>query len=351
MNGDNVLSSGFTLAIEKVNGWGEGFYLILPNLVVGAVLLALFCLIALGVSRAVRAYFARKDRIDLGRMLSGFAFWTLVTLGFLVVMTIVIPSLKPVDLLASLGFGSIAFGFAFKDILQNWLAGLLILLRLPFRRGDQIVVNGAEGTVQAIEPRATILRTYDGRDIVIPNTTIYTNTVTINTSHAYRRVELDFTVGYAYDIRYMTEIIRAALEPIGQIRPDPPVQILCWELGATSLGIKIRWWIESERSAEIISRARVVQAIKEAFDANDIDPTDPQLVFYQQAGKPPLAAEQPGSGGTAEIAPLAKSPKAAPARTAPPPDVPLSPGDPENERPKIESKAETLLPEDGPRPV
>src|SRR5690606_4731416 len=72
------------------------------------------------------------------------------------------------------------------------------------------------------------------------------------------------------------------IEPIEEVLTDPPPQILCWELGATSLGVRVRWWIDSERAQEIVSRARVVQAIKEAFDANDIDPTDPQLIYYQE---------------------------------------------------------------------
>ena len=90
------------------------------------------------------------------------------------VATIVFPSVKPADLLATLGIGSVAIGFAFKDILQNWLSGLLILWRQPFRPGDQIVSGGHEGTVEHIEARATLIRTYDGQRVVIPNSDIYT---------------------------------------------------------------------------------------------------------------------------------------------------------------------------------
>ena len=218
---NNIATSGFSLALEKLNSWSADFYLMLPNIGVGVVFLILFVALAMGLRRGMSMYFSRKDRRDLGRLVSDFLFWLTILLGVLIFLTIIIPSLKPVDILSSLGFGSLAFGFAFKDILQNWLAGLLILLRLPFRRGDQIQVEGAEGTVQAIEPRATILRTYDGRDIVIPNTTIYTNTVTIHTSQPTRRVELDFTVGYAYDFRHMSTIIQKAIAPIEEIIKDP----------------------------------------------------------------------------------------------------------------------------------
>lgn len=331
------IHSGFSLAADKVRSWTADFYAMLPNLVVGIVILALFVFAAKGVHRLALAYFKRRARPDLGRLVADFGFWGMILLGVLVMLTIVIPSLKPVDILGGLGFGSLAFGFAFKDILQNWLAGLLILLRLPFRRGDQISVAGMEGTVQAIEPRATIIRTYDGRDVVIPNTTIYTNTVTIHTSQKTRRTEIDITVGYDHDIAHISGIIEQAMKPLQEVMDEPPPQILCWDLGSTSLGLKIRWWIKSEKAQEIVSRARVVQAIKEAFAANDIDPTDPQLIFYQSAVKENAAPfESRNAGASAKIGRVVETP--------PPPEMAISPHDPEADKPKLDDKDETLLP-------
>ncbi|MEX5538851.1 mechanosensitive ion channel domain-containing protein, partial [Pseudomonas syringae] len=87
---------------------------------------------------------------------------------------IAIPGFTPGQLMSALGIGSVAIGFAFKDIFQNLLSGILILLSEPFRIGDAIVCNGLEGTVEDIQIRATTLRSYDGRRLVIPNATVYT---------------------------------------------------------------------------------------------------------------------------------------------------------------------------------
>jgi small-conductance mechanosensitive channel len=333
---DNSFTTGFALALQTLHNWSLTLYAMLPNIVAGIMVLGLFALIAFALRKTTLRYFRRRNRYDLGRIVSNCAFWLMMAVGVLVVLTIILPSLQPVDMLSSLGLGSLAIGFAFKDILQNWLAGLLILLRLPFRRGDQVRVGEVEGTVQRIEPRATLIRTYDGRDVVMPNTTIYTNPIIIQTSQEVRRVEIDFTVGYAYDIRRITAVIRDALSGIAEIRHDPPVQILCWELGATSLGIKVRWWIASERAQEIVSRARAIQAIKEAFDANDIDPTDPQLIYYRDGNQPyPRRHEDHDSQDVLK--------KMEP--HGPPPNVPVSIGDPEKSSPKKDTKDETLLPE------
>ena len=338
---------GLTRAFDTVENWGEDFYSILPNMIVGFVVLFIFGLMAYSVSRTIRLYFERKERIDLGNILSDFGFWAMMLAGCLISLTIIMPSLRPADLLASLGIGSIAIGFAFKDILQNWFSGLLILLRLPFRRGDQISLEGAEGTVIRIEPRATILRTYDGSDIVIPNTQIYSGMVTVHTSQPYRRVEMDLTVGYDYEVTRITEILQTALSDIDEIQKDPPAQVMCWELGATSLGIKLRWWIKSGRSNEVISRARAVHAIKAAFEANDIDPTDPQLVYYQSASNLPPEEEgekvnnqdtKSGSRVSVQSEEIVPPP--------PPPKFSSAHDDPETEQPKEDAKAKTLLTDD-----
>jgi len=331
---NNTLKSGVTLALDTVHNWANGFYKILPNFIAGIIFLLIASGVAFGLRVSISRYFIRKGRKDLGRIVADFSFWIILILGILIAMTIILPSLKPVDLLASLGVGSLAVGFAFKDILQNWMSGLLILLRLPFRRGDQVSVAGAEGTVQRIEPRATIIRTYDGCDIVVPNTTIYNSNIIIYTSQETRRIEIDFTVGYAYDIRKITDILKKSLVQIEEVIKDPPPQILCWDLGATSLGIKVRWWIKSEKSQEIISRARVIQAIKEGFDANDIDPTDPQLIYYQQAKPPPVNLNL--TRGIQEKVKMAQNS---------PPEVNFSVNDPEAKREKMESKNQTLLPD------
>ena len=170
-----TVSNGLDLAFNKLHLWTQEFYALLPNLLAGLIILVLF----ISIAYLIKLYFVRRKRIDLGNLVSALGFWMLLIFGGLMALTIITPSLRPVDLLSGLGLGSLAIGFAFKDILQNWLAGLLILLRLPFRRGDQIQLGDIRGTVQRIEPRATIIRTYDGKDIVVPNTNIYTNNVII----------------------------------------------------------------------------------------------------------------------------------------------------------------------------
>lgn len=314
-------SDGLNQAWAKVGGWAEGFAVLLPNIIVGGTVWTAMIAIGFGVRYSLSRTFRRRGREDLGCMLADFVLWALVLFGLLLALTIILPSLKPGDLVAGLGVGSVAIGFAFKDILQNWLAGLLILMRQPFRRGDQIEMGRIEGTVQRITQRATLIKTYDGRVVVVPNADIYTQSITVNTAYEIRRLTIDITVGYEVAIDRVSRIIGEALRPIDDIRRAPSPQVLCWDLGPTSLLLKVRFWIDSRRSSEVAARARAVQAIKEAFQENDIDPTDPQIVYARlsRLGTPsPEEDDEP-----------------APPKAAPPPRLAETPpSDPEGERPR-----------------
>jgi small conductance mechanosensitive channel len=99
--------------------------------------------------------------------------------GFLIAISVIAPSFQAADLIKVLGIGTVAIGFAFQNILQNFLAGILLLLQQPFRLGDLISVTGIEGNVSDIQARATIVTTREGREVVIPNAVIFTNPVAV----------------------------------------------------------------------------------------------------------------------------------------------------------------------------
>jgi small-conductance mechanosensitive channel len=258
-------------ALTKIEGFVEGFFWILPNLGIAAVVLLLFWAGSWAARRSVRGVLNRRGREDLGSLLGGFARWGLLLLGFLVAATIVFPSISPANLLSTLGIGSVALGFAFKDILQNWLSGLLILYRQPFRRGDQIKSGEFEGTVEHIEARATLIRTYDGQRVVIPNSDIYTRAVTVRTAFPKRRSDYDVGIGYGDDVENACRVILRALEGVEGVEKDPAPEVIPWELDASTVNLKVRWWSDSKLSNVVHSRGRVVLAVKQALSEAGID--------------------------------------------------------------------------------
>lgn len=215
------IDADYGVAIERLDSWIDGGIQLMPNIILGIVLLVLFYGVGVFVRRLIMRQSTRRNRDNLGEVLGGLIKWVIILVGFLLAATIVIPTLKPGDLIAGLGVSSVAIGFAFKDILQNWLAGLLILLRNPFSINDQIEVNGHEGTVERIETRATIIKTYDGQRIVIPNSDIYTNAIMVKTAYEFRRSQYDVGIGYGDGIKEACEVIRHAIAGVAEVESEP----------------------------------------------------------------------------------------------------------------------------------
>jgi small conductance mechanosensitive channel len=267
-----------SLILAKAHAWVNGFFLQLPNIAAALV----FLLAAYGAgklaSRAIRAVAHRRGRLDLGSILGSIVFGAVMLTATLVAAAIVFPSVKPADVLATLGVGSVAIGFAFKDILQNLLAGVLLLINRPFRRGDQIRCKDFEGTVEHVESRATVLKTYDGRRVIIPNAEIYTSPVTVLTAYPIRRAQVDIGIGYGDDVDDAARVFAEVVRGIEGVADDPAVEVLPWSLDESTITLRTRWWCDSKRTAVVHTTARVVQAVAAAAREHGIDLAFPTRV-------------------------------------------------------------------------
>lgn len=282
MNG--VVREPAALIWAKLNGWWQGFFLQLPNIVAAILFMAVAYGVARLAQRAVRRLGRRRERVDLGTVLGSLAFGGIMTAAALVACVIVFPSVNPADALATLGIGSVAVGFAFKDILQNLFAGVLRLLRRPFRRGDQIVVKDFEGTVEHIESRATHIKTYDGRRVIIPNADIYTSPVTVNTAFPIRRDHFDVGIGYGDDVDLAIRVFEEAMAAIEEVADEPEPEVLPWGLDESTVTLRARWWTGSKLTEIVHVKAKVIRAIFQAAKEHAIDLPFPTqvLLFHDQ---------------------------------------------------------------------
>jgi small-conductance mechanosensitive channel len=174
------------MPVDFSNAWKTGARIIntgialLPNIILAMVIFILFLILA-SASKSLTRRFAVKRRTHQGAtlLISRLVQTSIVVLGFLIAFSVVAPSFQAADLIKMLGIGSVAIGFAFQNILQNFLAGILLLVNEPFRLGDLISVTGIEGNVDDIQARATVVTTKEGRRVVIPNAVLFTNPVAV----------------------------------------------------------------------------------------------------------------------------------------------------------------------------
>jgi small-conductance mechanosensitive channel len=276
----------FSLAWQKLQQIGRDLMLALPNLVFGLVAFLGFMLLARGTRALVqRVMRSRKNNHNLSVLLSRLAFVAVLVLGALVTATIMLPGFTPASLVSALGVGGIAIGFAFKDIFQNFLAGILLLFTEPFKIGDQIKYKDFEGTVEDIQTRATAIKTYDGRRVIIPNSELFTNAVTVNTAYDRRRLQYDLGIGYGDDIARARKLMLEAMGEVEGVLRDPAPEALLMDLAESSVNIRARWWVDPPRQADVLdAQDKVLEAIKNKLSENGIDlpfPTQ-QILLHDQ---------------------------------------------------------------------
>lgn len=177
------------LPIDFSNAWNSGERILnraislLPNLIIAAAIFIMFLVMgSLSKTMVRRVTIKRRQRKNLALLLGQLIQTVVLVLGFLISFSVVAPSFQAGDIIKMLGIGSVAIGFAFQNILQNFLAGVLLLLQEPFTLGDWISVTGIEGQVQDIQTRATLVKTVEGKIVVIPNAVLYMNPVAVGES-------------------------------------------------------------------------------------------------------------------------------------------------------------------------
>ncbi len=273
-------------ALASLQGMAVGFVRQLPYIAIALLVFAVFYMGARLTRRVIRHLTEkRRKHRNVGLVLGRLAEGALLLVGALVALVIAVPSFQPAQLIQILGISGVAIGFAFRDILQNFLAGILLLLTEPFRLGDQIVVGSFEGTVEEIQTRATSIRTYDGRRVVIPNSDLFTQSVTVNTAFSVRRLQYDIGIGYGDDIGKAKEVILDALRRVHGVVRDPAPEALVVDLAGSSVNIRARWWIDPPLRTDVVSSMdEALHAIKEALVAEGIDlpfPTQ-HVLFHDQ---------------------------------------------------------------------
>ena len=278
---DTLIDANFGLIWAAVDNLIDGFLAMLPLLAAGIVIFVLLLFTARGVrylaEKALRRSSNRSAAIAISRLL----YVAMVGLAVLIAVTIAFPSMTPGRLISVLGIGGVAIGFAFKDIFQNLLAGVLILLRHPFRVGDEITTGEFTGTVEAIETRATFIRTYDGRRVIIPNGDVYTKPVIVISAYDMLRSEYDVGIGYGDDLAEAKMIALEAMKRVDGVLADPPPDVLVWELGESAKNIRIRWWTKPARSDVLRIRDAVLRDVAEAITGAGMDlPFPTQVVLF-----------------------------------------------------------------------
>lgn len=254
----------------------------LPGLIAGIIILFLARYAAKFTHKVARKVGKKTlPSASLQLLLEKTSYILTLTLGVLLAGVVAFPGLSLGDIIAALGLGSVAVGFAFQDIFKNFLAGILLLLQEPFRIGDQIIVAGYEGTVEHIDIRTTRIRTYQGEEVIVPNATVFTNEIQVRTAYEYRRTDLGVGVDYNTPLPMAADLLNSTIQAVEGVLEHPQPEIDLVGFGDSSIDFVVRYWTTPQQQMVRRVQTKAIIAIKREFDEADINiPYPIRTVYY-----------------------------------------------------------------------
>ena len=291
------------ILVERVQEMVAGFIRMLPQFALALLVLLLTWgaakLMRGGIQRMTARTRLRPSLAQLLVTLSGVLVWLV---GILIALAVVLPGVTAGSLLAVLGLGSVAVGLAFKDIFENFLAGVLIMLRKKMRIGDYVECEGVEGRVELITLRETYLRKLDNQLSIVPNSFLFKNPVKIVTDATKRRHEIVVGVAYGTNLDQAADVLERAVRSAKEVDSSRPVEVFAREFSDSSIDFAVRWWSGSKVIDMHRSRDEVIRAIKRGLDSANIEIPFPQRVhWFKEPLQVDQQADQPSSTSSGNL--------------------------------------------------
>jgi small-conductance mechanosensitive channel len=255
---------------------GESATRIIPRVLAAVAVLGVFWAVAAGLRALLRVLFRRViSDLTVENLLKQVVYYLVWAIGILVAADAL--GFEPETVVTGLGLTSLALGFALKDIISNFVSGILILGLRPFQIGDEIVVGETEGSVQRIRLRATEIKTYDGRLVLVPNAELFTSRVTNNTAAPVRRTSVEVPVAYGTDLARAERALLAAAEGVPEVLTSPEPSVRVRLLGTADMVLELRFWTDSRRADLLATTSVVRRRVVEAFSDAGLPLPEPDL--------------------------------------------------------------------------
>ena len=256
----------------------------------GAVVLGLTLMLAVVVRRVTITVLDRGDSDrHTGRVVGRLASVVVVVAG--TVYALELAGLQVGPMLGALGIGGIALAFAAQDILSNFVAGILLQVRRPFRVGDEIASGDFEGRVEDVNLRSVRLRTYDGVTVYLPNAEVLQSAISNYTKTPLNRTAIAVGVAYDSDLERVRSIILSACDDVSEVVADPPPEAWVESFGDSSINIEVRYWHAADIASRWRARNDVALAVKRAFDEGGVTIPFPQRTLWFGPGSTTLRVE------------------------------------------------------------
>ena len=270
------VSAAATGLLGKVEGWFDALVLLLPNLVVALIIVVAAALMARLVRSIVTSVLHRitahaPSAANVVGLLATLAYLAVLAAGVFAALRVVGLDGIVTTLLAGAGIVGLALGFAFQDIASNFIAGVLMAIRNPFVVGQIIETNSHTGIVTEISLRSTVIETFQGQLVILPNAKVFGDAIINYSATRLRRIDLSIGVGYGDDLEHVERTALRAVESLPDLAAGKPVQLYFTAFGDSSIDFTVRFWVDFAKQTDYLgAQSASIKAIKTAFDAADI---------------------------------------------------------------------------------
>lgn len=268
---------------DKLFHWLESLMAILPNFAVAIITLLLFYPIA-KAAKWVAGKFYREttDNIVLRALVMNVVYLIVLFIGVFSALEILKLEKTVASLLAGAGVVGLAMGFAFQEIASNFVSGILISFKKPYRIDDSIEIQGKRGTVKSIGMRTTSIITGNGLEIIIPNKLMITEMLTNYSSTRKRKVEVAIGLVYGSDLEKAENVAERSVRDIPH-RLDDKTEFLLTTFGESSINGKLSFWVDCTKEANYDQALhQTIVQIKKNFEDNAIEFAYPTRVLINQ---------------------------------------------------------------------
>ena len=253
----------------------------IPKLLSAVVIFVLSLYLARLVSNILkRVLLRRKAPAGVVQLLGQLTLWTIVVAG---TITALQRFFEVTAFLTGLGILGFTVGFALQDIMKNFAAGILLLLQQPFHVGETIGVKGFDGTVMAIDLRATEMRAADGRVVILPNADLLSNPI-VNYSRAnQRRVDLSLNLSHNCEPGTVRQIVLEAIQEVEGFVSEPAPVIVFNSLTDSALELNVNFWVDVAKNNLLHAKDEVLLKVKSAFNEQGIEIPHPVQAVYSRS--------------------------------------------------------------------
>jgi small conductance mechanosensitive channel len=267
------------IVLDKVTKWLESLIVMLPNFLAALLVLIVFYIASRYIRKLVYGLMSRITKNEaINKLTASSLFFTVLVIGVFISLRILNLDETVTSLLAGLGIVGLALGFAFKDIAANFIAGIYMAIKSPVNVGDVLEYQDVFGIVKDIGLRSSSIRTWQGQDVVIPNRLLMEQKYTHFSINQERRIDLDVGISYGDDLEKVEKVTLQAINEIGFIDKQKPVDLYFKEFGDSAIIFSVRYWVRYISRDYLIylkALSQGIKNIKKAYDEHDITITFP----------------------------------------------------------------------------